>query len=270
MVNINCAAIPENLLESELFGYERGAFTGANSSKLGLFELANHGTLFLDEITELSLNLQSKLLRILEDGTYFRLGSTEPKHIKVRVITATNANIMEKVKEGSFREDLFYRLNVVNLSLIPLRDREDDLELLAQYYLDRAARKYSKRIFSFTAEALDRMKAYHWPGNIRELVNTIERAVVLSSSTKIDVSHLNLPLEGKRGETHSTLGTQEIRIPLGTSLKEIESQLIAGTLKAMDGNKSLAAKVLGVNPRTIYRKLQQSNSGSSRKSTDPK
>ena len=253
MISINCAAIPESLLESELFGYEKGAFTGANTSKFGLFELADQGTLFLDEITELSLNLQSKLLRVLEDGSYFRLGSIKSKKIEVRVITATNSNINKKIEEGLFREDLFYRLNVIRLSLTPLRDRGQDLDILAQYYLDNAAKRYTKKVFRFTDSAMERMKKYHWPGNVRELVNVVERAVVLSSETEVDVPHIRLP-QSKEIQSDQ----QEILIPLGTSLKEAESKLIHKTLKAMGGNKSLAAKVLGVNLRTIYRKLPTS------------
>lgn len=253
MISINCAAIPENLLESELFGYEKGAFTGAHASKLGLFELADQGTFFLDEITELSPNLQSKLLRVLEDGSYFRLGSTKAKKIEVRVIAATNSNINKKIQEGAFREDLFYRLNVIHLSLTPLRERGIDIQTLAQHYLDSAAKKYAKKVFRFTEAAMEKIKQYHWPGNVRELVNVVERAVVLSDEIEVDVPHLRLPLAENE---HSD--SQEIRIPLGTSLKEAESELIDKTLKAMGGNKTLAAKVLGVNLRTIYRKIQPS------------
>ncbi len=252
MVSINCAAIPENLLESELFGYERGAFTGANQSKPGLFELAHNSTLFFDEIGEMPLKLQTKLLRVLEDGAFFRLGSVEPCQTKVRIVAATNANIQALIAQNAFRKDLWYRLNVICLTIPPLRDRGNDVLFLADHFLKRTAKKYKRTDIHFSVDAIKVIKSYHWPGNIRELSNAVERSVVMTSGNSIEVPVLRI-----LQSTNSSYLNEPLTIPMGTSLKSIESTVIHKTLEAMDGDKNRTAKALGVNLRTIYRKLQE-------------
>ena len=256
LVSINCAAIPDSLLESELFGYERGAFTGAVGSKRGLFEAADKGTLFLDEIGEMPTGLQAKFLRVLENGVFLRVGSVEPRRAEVRVVAATNADMETLVGDGSFREDLWFRLNVIHLALPPLRERGDDILELARYYLRLAGARHGREAMRFSESATIAMLGYRWPGNVRELVNAVERAVVLSAGEEIDAAALRLPATDRTGEA-ARAGTLpgELRFPLGTSLREIEDEAIRLTLAAMGGDKALAAKVLGINLRTIYRKL---------------
>lgn len=256
LVSINCAAIPEALLESELFGYERGAFTGAVGAKRGLFEAADRGTLFLDEIGEMPVGLQAKFLRVLENGTYLRVGGVEPRKAEVRVIAATNADLAKRVQAGGFREDLWFRLNVIQLALPPLRDRGEDVIELALHCLRRAGAKYGRAELRFSPAALAAMRAHSWPGNVRELVNAVERAVVLTTADEIDAGDLRLPSGEARTREGRAALTGELTFPLGTSLQEIEAEVIRKTLAAMDGDKALAAKVLGINLRTIYRKLQ--------------
>ena len=259
MVSINCAAIPETLLESELFGFDKGAFTGATSAKRGLVETAHNGTLFLDEIGELPLKLQSKLLRFLEDGSFLRLGSVEPRKANVRIIAASNSNIVERVVADEFREDLWYRLNVIHLMLCPLRERGADSLLLANFFLESSTKKYARKNLRFSKEAEEAICTYPWPGNVRELQNAIERAVVLTPGEEITrsslkISYVNLGALNPVKDYQSSDG--DINISIGTSLKDVEAELISRTLKATKGDKSLAAKILGVNVRTIYRKLQ--------------
>lgn len=259
LVSVNCGAIPETLLESELFGYEKGAFTGAQLSKKGLFETADKGTLFLDEIGEMPLALQVKLLRVLEDGIFLRLGSTQPKKVDVRIIAATNANIKKKIEEGAFRDDLFFRLNVVNITIPNLRDRGSDVAFLAQYFLHESMKNYRKENLQFTPAALETIKSYSWPGNVRELKNVIERSVVLNSSGVIDTLDLKLPiLNSDKKEITDTAGfaKKDFVFSIGTPLREIEREMIQRTLEATGGDKTLAAKLLGINLRTIYRKIQ--------------
>jgi len=264
MVSINCGAIPETLLESELFGYERGAFTGATTSKRGLFEAADKGTLFLDEIGEMPLSLQVKLLRILEDGTFLRLGSIQAKKVDVRIIAATNANIKEKISENKFREDLFFRLNVVNIHLPNLKDRKTDISLLATHFLEDASLHYGKEGIIFDSDALALLTQYSWPGNIRELKNVIERTVVMNGTGVITAVELNLPIPLPSEHKKSIRTEEEVKIAfqkqlvfsIGTPLHEVEREMIQKTLEATGGDKNLAAKLLGVNLRTIYRKIQ--------------
>jgi len=254
-VAVNCAALPESILESELFGYEEGAFTGARRRKEGRFELAHTGTLFLDEIAEMSPATQVKILRVLQEGEFERLGGTRSLHVDVRVIAATNKDLRGLVREGRFREDLFYRLDVISIHLPPLRDRRDDIPLLAHHFLQRYAEKNGKAIRGISREAMDVLVDHRWPGNVRELENTIERAVVLSRGDVVTTDELPESLCGEVQQRKS------VTIPLGTPLEEIERQLIHETLKLTRGNKKLAAQLLGTSTRTIYRKLEQDAAG---------
>ncbi len=261
LVSVNCGAIPESLLESELFGYERGAFTGAVAAKQGLFEAAEGGTLFLDEVGEISPTLQVKLLRVLQDGSYMRLGSTEVRKSNARVISATNANLKKRISEGQFREDLFYRLNVVYLTLPPLRERGDDIELLAKEFFGQSKGRYGKSNLEMPAEFMSEIRGYNWPGNVRELRSAIERMVVLAQDGVCSLSDLGVARIGKRKKDESahagaTAGAH-FSFPLGTTLKEIELVVIKQTLEAVGGDKAKAAEILGINQRTIYRKLPE-------------
>ena len=250
-VAINCAALPESILESELFGYEEGAFTGARRRKEGRFELAHTGTLFLDEIAEMSPTTQVKILRVLQEGEFERLGATRSIRVDVRVIAATNKDLRARVQAGAFREDLFYRLDVISIHLPPLRDHREDVPLLAQHFLQRYAEKNAKTIRGISREAMDVLTDHRWPGNVRELENTIERAVVLAKGDVVTLDELPEALCGEVRQRKS------VTIPLGTPLEEIELQLIHETLKLTRGNKKLAAQLLGTSTRTIYRKLEQ-------------
>ena len=250
-VPINCAAIPESILESELFGYERGAFTGAVARKEGRFERAQRGTLFLDEVGEMSPSVQVKLLRVIQEGEIERLGGTRPIPVDVRLVAATNKDLAQEVREGRFREDLYYRLDVVKIGLPPLRERQGDVPLLANHFLRTFCKKNGKAIAGFTAAALDAMEAYSWPGNVRELENAIERAVVLSRGDTVDLPDLPATVAGAAG----TPAARAIVVPIGTPMDEIELRVIHETLRHVGGDKTLAAQLLGIAPRTIYRKL---------------
>jgi two-component system response regulator HydG len=247
-VTVNCAAIPESLLESELFGYEKGAFTGAVARKEGRFDLAHGGTLFLDEVTEMKPAVQVRLLRVLQDGEYERVGGTETLHADVRVIAATNRDIRTQIEKGDFREDLYYRLNVIPLSVPPLRDRYEDIALLAQHFLVRYAQKNQKDLKGFTPEALEALNGWRWAGNVRELENAVERAVVLCRGDRIDV--LDLPPGLREGQGRR----KRLAFEVGTPLKNIERRMIEETLRFCDGDKSLAASLMGITARTIYRR----------------
>lgn len=248
LVTVNCAALPESLLESELFGYEKGAFTGATARKEGRFDLARGGTLFLDEVTEIAPPVQVKLLRVLQEGEYERVGGTETIQANVRVIAATNRDIEAEVEAGNFRQDLFYRLNVIRLDVAALRERDGDVPLLAQHFLHTFARKNHKDIVGFSDEAIDAMVAYGWPGNVRELENAVERAVVLSRDEVIGLDDLPKPVrQGKGGRTF-------LSFEVGTPLKVVERRMIEATLRHVGGDKSLAASLLGTTARTIYRR----------------
>jgi two-component system response regulator HydG len=251
-VPINCAAIPESILESELFGYERGAFTGAVARKEGRFERAQHGTLFLDEVGEMSPAVQVKLLRVIQEGEIERLGGTRPIQVDVRLVAATNKDLWQEVKEGRFREDLYYRLDVVKIGLPPLRERQGDVPVLANHFLRIFCQKNGKAIAGFTRAALDAMESYGWPGNVRELENAVERAVVLSRGDTIDLPDLPASIAGAAGTPPAA---RAIEVPIGTPLDEIELRVIHETLRHVGGDKTLAAQLLGIAPRTIYRKL---------------
>ena len=248
LVTVNCAAIPETLLESELFGYEKGAFTGAAASKPGRFELAEGGTIFLDEITEMRPPVQVRLLRVLQDGEYERVGGTETLKADVRVVAASNRDIRAEIDAGRFREDLFYRLHVIPLHVPALRDRPEDIPILAQHFLVRFSRKNNKTIQGFTDHALAAMSAYRWPGNVRELENAVERAVVLSRGGPIGMEDLPSAVSESAGPQ------RRVTFEVGTPLRVIERRMIEETLRYCGGDKNLAASLMGITARTIYRR----------------
>jgi DNA-binding NtrC family response regulator len=250
-VALHCAALSEGVLESELFGHEKGAFTGAVQLRKGRFELADGGTLFLDEVGELSLKVQVKLLRILEKGEFERVGGEKTIKVDVRLIAATNRDLEREVSEGRFREDLFYRLNVITIHLPPLRERREDIPLLSNFFVIKYAKKYKKELKGFTPEAMEALCAYHWPGNVRELENVIERSIVLCKKSVVAVDHLPKNIVPNK-EDIST-----IKIPLGTSLKEAEKEIIQKTLFMTSGSKKEAAKILGISSRKIEYKVKE-------------
>ncbi len=254
IVKISCAAIPETLLESELFGYERGAFTGAAGSKPGKFELADGGTLFLDEIAEMSPQLQAKLLRVLQDGRFQRLGSVKDVQVDVRVISATHVDIRQAIADGEFREDLFYRLNVVNVQLPSLRQRVEDIPLLAEHFLKKYATRMQKNVRAFAPAALEQLAGHSWPGNVRELENSMQRAIVVAPGDTIQMFQLTPPPSvGAGGES---LGPS-ITIPIGLPMAEAEDRIIAAALNQCGGDKEKAAKLLGISSRTLYRRFSK-------------
>ena len=256
MISVNCAAIPESILEAELFGYEKGAFTGAATSRDGRFEAANGGTLFLDEIGEISRHVQVKLLRVLQEGEIERLGAGgKTRRIDIRLVAATNVDLAGEVKAGRFREDLFYRLNVIPVNVPPLRDRRDDIPLLAQHFVQVYAEKNGKAISGCSALAIERLTEYGWPGNVRELENAIERAVVLTRAGQTVIDEEALPRE-IRDATPGTASASSLTFPIGMPLAEIEMRVIHETLRHTRGDKRLTAKLLGIATRTIYRRLE--------------
>ena len=252
-VKINCAAITESLLESELFGHEKGAFTGAQRRKEGKFIQAHGGSIFLDEVSEMPLSMQVKLLRVLQEREITRVGGEEVIPMDVRVITATNKNLADLVREGKFREDLYYRLNVVDLYLPALRERREDIPPIAQHYLQSLATKNRKEIIGFTPEAMDLLVRYHWPGNVRELINTVERGVVLCQTQHVGIESLRLmeadQMETPRPPAGNTPG--EVR-----PLEEVEKEAILFTLEATGNNKSETARQLGITRKTLHKKLK--------------
>jgi two-component system response regulator HydG len=264
-IKVSCAALPETLLEAELFGYERGAFTGAIARKEGRFELANGGTLFLDEIGEVSPTVQVKLLRVLQVGEFERLGGTKTIRADVRLVAATNVNLLEAVEKKVFREDLYSRLNVITLTLPPLREREGDIPLLAHHFLEIFKKKNNKDVKGFTQEALEVMLRYPWPRNVRQIENAIERAVVLTKGEIIVPG--DLPPEileamaWPAGEKAAMMDEKTISISLGTPLEIIEKRVIEETLRHSRGDKNLASKILGISARTIYRKIEEEKKG---------
>ena len=247
-IAVNCTAIPENLLESELFGYVRGAFTGANADKKGLFEAADGGTIFLDEVETMSMNLQVKLLRFLENRTFFKLGSTVPVSVDVRIIAATNQDLKEAVKEKQFREDLYYRLNVIKIDLPPLRERAGDVALLIRYFMHKYSGIMNKNIRRISVNALDILINHSWPGNIRELENTIERAVVVAETDEIRKE--DLPID---------IATHYNDVRKLWSLESLEREHILKVLGLVRGNKSKASRLLGLDVTTLWRKLKKYN-----------
>jgi len=251
-VKVNCAALPMELLESELFGYERGAFTGAAGRKEGRFELASGGTLFLDEVADLSLVTQPKILRVLQEGEFERLGGTRTLQVDVRIVAATNQDLAEMVKEKRFREDLYYRLNVITIRVPPLRERHEDIRVLAQHFLRVYAAKNGRTLEAFAGEAIERLESYAWPGNVRELENLVERSVVLARKDRIDAEDLPEEVAGVKHPPRDAI--LEL---VGTPLEEIEQRLLDETLRITGGNKTQAAKLLGIDVRTVARKLER-------------
>lgn len=254
---INCAAIPPNLLESELFGHERGAFTGAMQRKRGIFELADKGTLFLDEICEMDINLQSKLLRAVQQKEISPVGSNIRKKIDVRIICATNRNVSKEISEGRFREDLFYRLNVINISLPSLRERSEDIPLLVKSFIAKYNRKLGRSVSGIDEAALDALCRYPFKGNVRELENIIERILVLSDSSCISIE--DLPAEVlclRQGVAACNLGTL-IPVYVGESMETIEQKVILHTLKSLKGNRRETAKILNISERSLRYKLKE-------------
>ncbi|MFC1825849.1 sigma-54 interaction domain-containing protein, partial [Thermodesulfobacteriota bacterium] len=254
-VKINCVAIPEELLESELFGYEKGAFTGATSSKLGKFEIANGGTIFLDEIGDMPLNLQAKLLRVLQEREFDRVGGRKPIKVDVRFIAATNKDLEQMVAEGTFREDLYYRLNVFALKIPPLRDRKEDIPILVDWFLKKAPQP--AKIYSLPLQLL---AGYSWPGNIRELQNTMERAAVMSEEGMIDVNHLPENIT-KDLTGHVTEASQEAYddSSIDDRLQQIEKGMINQALRNAAGIQVIAAELLGINERSLWHRIKKYN-----------
>ena len=251
LVTVNCGAIPEALLESELFGYEQGAFTGAQGRKEGRFDLASGGTLFLDEVTELPVALQVKLLRVLQDGEYERLGGTRTLRSDVRVLAATNRDPEAAVAEGRLRADLYYRLNVIRLHVPALRERRSDVALLARHFVARHAARHGRTIVAIDADALAALEGYAWPGNVRELENALERAVVLAREDHVRLADLPANV---RGAAPAGDGGAPLTFLPGTPLATVERAMIEATLRACNGDRALAANLLGIHVRTIYRR----------------
>jgi two-component system response regulator AtoC len=258
-VVINCAAIPENLLEGELFGYKRGTFTGAIQDKKGKFEVADKGTIFLDEIGDMQLNLQSKLLRVLQQKEYTPLGSNEVHKTDVRIIAATNKNLETMVKEGSFREDLFYRLSVMNIHMPPLRERKEDIPLLCQHFIEKFGREQNKRIKKITPEAMEVLMSYDYPGNIRQLANFIEHAMIISNGYTIDIKDLPGTVKGTlHYEEQQEVYETNFRKRLSKmSIKEIERIAIETTLEKNAGKREPTAKDLGISIRSLHNKIKE-------------
>ena len=250
-VPVHCAALSEGVLESELFGHEKGAFTGADSKRDGRFGRAEGGTLFLDEVGEIPLSVQVKLLRVLQERTYERVGGDTPIDIDVRIVAATHRDLQADVKAGRFREDLFYRLNVINVRLPTLRERADDVPLLAMHFLAQHASRARKQLRGISDRALDALRAFDWPGNVRQLENCIEHAVALCNDFEIDVRHLPRDILG------SGRGLDEMPIVPGASMAEVERYVILKTLESVGGSTSKAAKILGISPRTIQYRMNQ-------------
>ena len=248
-VAINCSAIPEPLLESELFGHNKGSFTGATRDHKGLFQAAHQGTLFLDEIGDMPLALQAKLLRVLQDKEVRPIGATQSVGVDVRVISATHRNLEQAMNNGQFREDLYYRLNVIAITCPPLAQRRDDIPMLVDHFLQAYCRKNSRPLLAVSEDAMAHLTAYTWPGNVRELENTIERAVVLTRGGEIETHSLPAPI------AQSEPQHQQLLFSVGTPLEDIERQVIHATLTHTGGDKRLAAQLLGIATRTIYRKL---------------
>lgn len=253
-IKINSTAIPENLLESELFGYEKGAFTGAATSKPGKFELADKGTIFLDEIGDVPGSTQVKLLRVLQEREFERLGGTKTLKVDVRVVAATNQDLRVALEQGTFREDLYYRLNVVPISIPPLREHKEDIPYLADYFIQRFARESGKPITGITAAAQKVLMEFHWPGNVRELENIIERAVALSNGTVLDVSDIRLD-RGPSTSAAAGAGAATPFPPQGQTLEQFEDDIIKEALRRADGNKSQAARLLGLSRNALRYRL---------------
>jgi DNA-binding NtrC family response regulator len=251
-VKINSTAIPENLLESELFGYEKGAFSGATSSKPGKFELADKGTLFLDEIGDVPPAIQVKLLRVLQDREFERLGGTRTLKVDVRLVAATNRDLRAALEEGTFREDLYYRLNVVAIDIPPLREHKEDIPALADFFLRKFAHESAKAVQAITPKAMQLLMSFHWPGNVRELENVLQRGVTLSNNPVLDVADIHLDSQPPRGASGSALA-----LPEGMTLEQWEDEMIREALRRSNGNKSQAARSLGLSRNALRYRLSK-------------
>ncbi len=252
-IRVNCAALAETLLESELFGHERGAYTGAVSKHVGRFELANEGTLLLDEISEISPNIQAKLLRVLEEEEFERVGGEKTIRINVRIVATTNRNLVNEIREGTFREDLFYRLNVVPIYLPPLRERREDIPLLINYYIKKYSLENTATVKSLDKDAMEYLCQYNWPGNIRELRNVIQRAVVMGSSEILQLEQISSLI------MYHDLRQSEKIVASGKAIEDVEKDLIYNTLEMTGGNKTRAAELLKITTRTLRNKLSRYN-----------
>jgi DNA-binding NtrC family response regulator len=253
-VKINCTALPENLMESELFGYEKGAFTGANTSKPGKFEQADKGTVFLDEIGDVPTNIQVKLLRVLQEREFERLGSNVTRSVDVRVIAATNVDLRAALEQGRFREDLYYRLNVVPISVPPLRERKEDIPFLAMHFIKKLAKDLGSSVEQISPAAMDRLVAYSWPGNVRELENTIERSMVLAGGNVLEPDDVRI--ENIR-QPAAAITQQQALLPEGVTLEQWEQNMIREAMRRANGNKSQAARLLGLTRNALRYRLSQ-------------
>lgn len=258
-IKVNCAAIPETLIESEFFGHEKGSFTGATARRLGRFELANGGTLLLDEITETPPGLQAKLLRVTQEQEFERVGGTKPVKVDVRLISTSNRDMKEAIAQKMIREDLYYRLDVVPIYLPPLRERKEDIIPLANHFLEKIALENHRERKTLTEDARKKLLAYSWPGNIRELSNVIERAVVMDNAQQVAAEHLFIELPVLSQSKASSAAETHTKLPSGISLQELEKQLIVETLQAQHNNRSKTAEILGISPRKLTSKLQEYN-----------
>ncbi|MGD0914991.1 MAG: sigma-54 dependent transcriptional regulator [Thermodesulfobacteriota bacterium] len=250
-IKVSCASLSEGIIESELFGHEKGAFTGAVTSRKGRFELAHNGTLFLDEVEDIPPSTQIKLLRVLQEGEFERVGGNKTIKVNIRIIAASNRDLQDAVRKGTFREDLFYRLNVVNIRLPLLKDRREDIPFLVNFFIEKYNRKYHMAVKGISQRAMNLFADYEWTGNVRELENTIESILVIHSPEIIDISHLPQEIRDSKGKP------EVIQIRIGTPLEEVEREILVQTLKATRGNKRRAAQLLGINVRTIHRKMEE-------------
>lgn len=252
-VAVNCAALPSNLLESELFGHEKGAFTGAHQRHIGKFELASSGTLLLDEVTEMDPALQAKLLRALQEKEIERIGGSGPIQVKTRIIATTNRDIAQAVAQGVFRQDLYYRLHVIQLEVPALRERPKDIEMLAWSFLKQYCNQFGKNGMELTSDATAKLKAHSWPGNVRELQNVVQRAVLLTSGSSITALDLPIEQDQKSADTTAWIG----HLPVGRPLRDLETHFILETLKHHQGNRTHAARTLGISLRTLRNKINE-------------
>jgi len=250
-IKVSCASLSEGIIESELFGHERGAFTGAIASRKGRFEMAHQGTLFLDEVEDIPLSTQIKLLRVLQEGEFERVGGNKTLKVNIRIIAASNRDLQEAVRNSAFREDLYYRLNVVNIKLPPLRERKEDIPFLIQFLTEKFNKKYKMKVKGVSQRSMNLLMDYSWSGNVRELENTIESALVINTPEVLDIQHLPPEIRDFKDEQGV------IPFKIGTSLEDIEREMLLQTLKATKGNKQKAAKLLGINVRTIHRKMEE-------------
>jgi DNA-binding NtrC family response regulator len=262
-IAINCSAIPATLIESEMFGHERGAFTGADQRRLGAWELADGGTLFLDEVGEIPIELQAKFLRVLEEERLRRLGGKSEIMVDVRVISATNKDLKDEIKGSRFREDLYFRLNVFHINLAPLKERREDIPILVQHFIDRFSRDAGKKLQGVSPQAMKLLTDYAWPGNIRELRNTLERAVILCGAGTIEAEHLPGELAAGGGES------AYLKLPYGLPLREIEKEYILATLVRLQNNKARTAQALGISEKTLYNKLYRYAGRTPRREDEP-